>query len=549
MKLKIYFLIVFSLIFFNSSMACIDQMDSSVPACPNGKTQILDDTFPAAAVTIAPGNPEDGMSLDFVSKVFSKQGDTKIILSGWNNEKYLNLIEKLKKLGGSDEQIKNRLIFLPKGPEYRYQQDYLKTEVDPISGAPIIRPIDDYLHYRDGVKQQDYLKETTQAYSSFQLFCSSQVKVGSSIPTTENKAESNYGGGNIQGFPHGLCLVGDSLPANTLSSVCKGGASAAVVVPVKWLAVGHVDEVVSVVKDNTASPPCNYAVLRASPKLALDLLIQANKNETTANLPYANVPSTYSNTPNEDLCNAYNEYLETTEGGTNAVPPASIPSTAPKATSIFWLKQFISLSFAQQVSNVHKLDCKKEVNLLTNKQAYLALMNSPKLKDYNEIVESKMQEAEQSIKKAAAQNACPNIKVIPVPNLFSGFPHAGDPPSREPVSLILTDGRSINKPIADLDEFTEFPFLKPSDRMRYFNQIDHRDGTSLNPNPANCVSLGNDVYFPDQKNPIFSNYLKTQASNLKLEANFIDTWESAHVGGGNIHCATQTMRYCRPQKK
>ena len=139
---------------------CIDTKDPSIPACPIGKTQALDDRYPAAYVTVGPGQGNDQLGFDFAKKAFAAGKPTKIVLSGWKVEQSDSLKESLKKSGFTDDEIKQRLIHFDTGTSYQWQQDFVQPEFNPATGAPEMRPINSYLSRRTSVTDdQQYFSQ------------------------------------------------------------------------------------------------------------------------------------------------------------------------------------------------------------------------------------------------------------------------------------------------------------------------------------------------------------------------------------------------------
>ena len=71
-------------------------------------------------------------------------------------------------------------------------------------------------------------------------------------------------------------------------------------------------------------------------------------------------------------------------------------------------------------------------------------------------------------------------------------------------------------------------------------------GGSLFPNPTNSVVMNNGIIFPDPQNPLFRDYLSSEMRKRGMNSDFIDTWDYAHLGDGNLHCASHSLPYCSP---
>ncbi|MEO0337339.1 MAG: hypothetical protein AAF202_13165, partial [Pseudomonadota bacterium] len=70
------------------------------------------------------------------------------------------------------------------------------------------------------------------------------------------------------------------------------------------------------------------------------------------------------------------------------------------------------------------------------------------------------------------------------------------------------------------------------------------EGKSIFPNLTNGVAIGDDVVYPSQPLAPFQNFVQQELSSTS--PSFINT-SKAHMAGGNIHCLTNVVRYCRPR--
>ena len=164
--------------------------------------------------------------------------------------------------------------------------------------------------------------------------------------------------------------------------------------------------------------------------------------------------------------------------------------------------------------------------------------------------EVEMKKAELEIKAKSAAMGCPNVKVIAVPNLFRGVVQSELINSLDPITVKLSDGRVLTKKRSEFSD-EEMNLISQKDRFELFKmKIDPRSGRSINPNPTNSVLLNGTLIFPQQRNELFSNYLKKNVADvLGLKSDSVNTWQSAHTNDGNLHCSTNTFRYCRPKAK
>jgi hypothetical protein len=52
---------------------------------------------------------------------------------------------------------------------------------------------------------------------------------------------------------------------------------------------------------------------------------------------------------------------------------------------------------------------------------------------------------------------------------------------------------------------------------------------------------------PEPNNKIFKEYVDHEYKKRGLKTDYIDTFEYAHMGNGNLHCSTHEIRKCKPR--
>ncbi|HYX32541.1 MAG TPA: protein-arginine deiminase family protein, partial [Oligoflexus sp.] len=85
-------------------------------------------------------------------------------------------------------------------------------------------------------------------------------------------------GGNVIGLPGGLVAIGSGMNDSTVATISPDSQENVVRVNTEWLGVGHIDEFMVTVPTRD-SAPCNFAILRASPALGLDLARTVGKSK------------------------------------------------------------------------------------------------------------------------------------------------------------------------------------------------------------------------------------------------------------------------------
>lgn len=94
-------------------------------------------------------------------------------------------------------------------------------------------------------------------------------------------------GGNIEVTPDNILYHGDSMTPECREFFLKNGYDGRkIMLATKWLAVGHIDEYLSIVP--TRYSPCGYAIVRADPCGALELIEKASQTDfAPLSEPYA----------------------------------------------------------------------------------------------------------------------------------------------------------------------------------------------------------------------------------------------------------------------
>jgi len=73
------------------------------------------------------------------------------------------------------------------------------------------------------------------------------------------------------------------------------------------------------------------------------------------------------------------------------------------------------------------------------------------------------------------------------------------------------------------------------------------DVDSFLPNPTNSVLMNRTILLPETGNSTFDNYVEGELKKRNLATEYIDSWDYAHLGQGNIHCSSHSIPYCKPR--
>jgi hypothetical protein len=530
---RVSMLLCFLLITIDNSFA--QCRTSNAPSCPTTGSTLLNDTFPAAAhvISIAPFAPTETsrqLPASFVLAVlesYNFQQTAPPILIPSDRTSYEQLMTNLRaRIAASNGRIPpsilNKVIFA-NSANYTWQQDYFESFFNPRTGRPVLRRIGSY-------NGSDESTASSLAAAGSHISCAVSEGPGlASFLEEAPRAGRSFGngemGGNIEGLPGGLCLIGNNQSTGFAQQFC-GSPENIVQINTSWLVVGHVDELVKVVPARYPGAPssCNFSIMLASPSKALELL----STPSSLNQPFLSSTSLNASSSSaqrnafrrsrtlggsgEVICNLFWEYINPSR------PAVQDSSAAPGGAQAFF--QRLSLSIIDSaLASVGPVDasrvaaCESNIDSITNLEFRNAFNHSPALVEYNRLVQENMDSIEREILDRIFTRLpqCRRfVKVIKVPNLFYG--HA----------MENHDG-SFSLPIQG-------------------------NGGSLLPNPTNSVIASNTILYSDPQNTNFRDYLQRESSSLGLRSSFLDTWDYAHLGQGNLHCSSHTIPYCNPAR-
>lgn len=508
----------------NSYSSC--KVSGKAKKCPSSGTTLLDDTYPSAAYVISNKAFKDGsenaekLPSEFILKVFKAhkyaiKGPKVVVPS--TPASYQKIREDLKqKIKDSNGKIPESIldnVVRAEGSDYTWQQDYFESFFDPTTGNPSLRGVESY---KRGVGSPE---EAVQLLTEAMDEKSCKPKSGPLLKHSKNSRTNGEMGGNIEGLPGGSCLVGANAGLDYIEQFC-GDKENIVQIDVGWLTVGHVDELVKVIPSKDSKDECGFSIMIASPSKAIELLGEPRfQNQSFFNLsPNTEIDKEVmveyrtSGKSGTLVCSLLKNKILPTRGTDNSPNKDGNGNKIKQVFNQFFLNSLITSahagSGAEATSN---FSCEKNLLTMTNVELRNAFNEDEDLKKYNELVQEKMNESKKKI-EAQILKKLPQCKgqfnFIEVPNLFSG---------------VLKENEDGTK---------ELPL--------------EGNGDSLLPNPTNSVIANKTMLFSDTQNANFNEYLKKEMNKNGLEADFLDTWEYAHLGDGNLHCSTHTIPYCRP---
>lgn len=552
-KLKILFL--FFLVYCHSIQLFASCNNKKAPLCPEKGSLALNEQYPASAYIVSTASKmysENGqqMTPNFLLSVMEAYSfDDKLLpalIIPTSAAEFKRLQETMSK-ALSEKKIprKKREMLLSsmkniETSSYLWQQDFMQSLFDSDTGSPTAGIISRYDRTPSGIER---------GYTNQKFNCSpiSSERVGSSQkmrphsiapglglgkngfgmpdfapPGVDNEQwyEGEPGdvnskmGGNIESLPAGICLTGNNMSEEYLKQWCRD-PQMAVKVDTEWLTVGHVDELVKLIPSDDKAAPCNFSIMTASPEKALDLLKNdPNEDFYTYNLSKDDSSETHLKSkltnmyfPGEVMCKLYQDSIRSMEEQEKANSPSY------KIKNAWLLDLIFSPALAYDYPGAICEQELERMKKITNGQYYRALIADDDLRETNRIVQNKMNQAKKDITRQLKRflPQCGEPRFIDVPNIF------------------VTDG------LVDGEKGKELPL--PG------------SGNSILPNPTNSVVANKTVIFPDPNNATFKAYLKREIEKTKIRASFVDTWDASHLGHGNLHCITNSFRYCRPNTK
>ncbi len=281
-RIKIYCTIFFT--YFYAKSFALECPAISAPKCPISGIKILDETYPTQSFVIsAPPmfgalKQLDKVPSDFALKIMESydfKSIPQIIILTDNKSTFNQVKATIKKSleleNKSPQEIDKILnqITHANAQGYTFIQDPFLSIFSDRTGHPQISLFDSF-------NQDENHKDVQSALITSEISKSVEKcggELSPSIPKDPSSFHNAEMGGNIQAAPGGLCLVGNNLGETNANKIC--GKNNIVKIHTSWLDVGHVDEILKVIptnKNDGRPKECQFAIMSASPKKALELL-------------------------------------------------------------------------------------------------------------------------------------------------------------------------------------------------------------------------------------------------------------------------------------
>ena len=512
------------------------------PLCPDSGSTILDETYPTQAFVVSvagfhtnpenSGEPDEKLPTDFIVSILqSYPTGAPDILVPAASEDYDLLIKSLetKFLASNMSQadVAKKLASIKKIEtklSYTWQQDYFESFINPDTGRPVVREVSSYGRIGSKTKN-NILGRFNSTASGCEIEKGPPLTgfLNSQIPNDGSSTSWGNGemGGNIEGLPGGLCMKGNNQADDFVAQYCgpkeKGNA---VELDIGWMEVGHVDEVVKVVPNFPKKKPeeCNFSIWLASPKMGLETLkspSEANKkfidlSDLTEKEGDQKIKDILNSLAGRQLCKLLKEY---------EINDTKIDSDAskPKAKGAF-LRRILDFTLIQNAhagvivdDQVGEQDCFTQLKKVTNSEMAELMEKNDDFMTANNLIQEKMDQNKKNMSAKLQERLphCKNIKFVETPDLF--YAHG----------LAEVDGK--------------MELAEPG------------NARSLFPNPTNSVLANQSMIVPKSPNKAFNLKIKEDLEKQGLKSKFVDTWNYAHTGDGNMHCSSHSLTYCRPR--
>lgn len=472
----------------------------AAPLCPASGT-LLDDSYPLMALTISDNIGGPAGVLRTAEEVFAAQpSPLPLIFVNASPAGFAELQALAAKRPGWTPAKSARLrpVFAKSIDDFDivdsftdpWQQDYIKGSFDPATGRPRSRIVPTY----------DLVGDIKEALSKALAACG----IAEDPPLPAPSKRNGYSGGNFDAVPGGACVLGasDLKPAawrDYAAGVCAGRETFSA--PSAWASSGHADEIFKAFP-LAGGGACDFALAFASPRRALELLSEAPAEDALH--PGSRAPRDFDHLLGEApglraACGVYqeNEFKKTRNYTLAPIEWRTTdgkPLLLPAGTGYL---RGVGVSCAS----------------LTNGRLAELVRGDPVMRETNELTQSEMDHFKEEVRAFYARRLpqCGAIKMIDLPTLYAG--------------RIVVEKNGAHR-LGRLDESTAV--------------------SAVFPTPTNSVIVGRTILVPDPHNRALERGTRAALEGAGFRVRFVDTLES-HAVLGNLHCTTQTFRYCRPR--
>lgn len=521
---------------YQNALALTCPLKDNAKSCPISGVTLLDETYPTQAFVIsnkASINSAESslMTQKFINKViksYDYQNIPQIILPINSLAEFNKFVRDTKSYlieqKVSEEKI-NKIISqftFSEMPNFTWQQDWFEAFVNLSTGTPELRQIE---RYKESELKVSKLSEASKScgISPGEILKSDRPINKVDPRTTDQSIEGAEMGGNIEGAPGGFCLLGDNQGKQFKKNVCRGEGNI-ITIKTSWLNVGHVDEILKVIPTNfhDGRPlECEFSVMGASPIKGIELLKQAaTSQEKFMSIDQLdeniNEKEVRKNRSNMDIP-AINKICSYVEKAINnrGNDMQKIPAIRGVFLKLIFNTAKVNAGQLESIVDKQKI-CADNIDKISNLEMYQALIEVKNTYDLNIAIDESIKTDMANI-KIQILNRLPQCAAfytqIEAPDVFFGSQLIENPSTRK---LELPSPGTVN---------------------------------SMLPNPTNGVLMNKTLLFSDSGNSTFNRYMSEQMKAIKMKADFITTWDYAHVGNGNIHCSSHSITHCKPNSK
>lgn len=506
-------------------MACQqhNSQDPSVPLCPSNGSSIIPENYPARAVSVSDESGGKEWVTKFVDTVLHavplKPPQFIMNVSDDTYEAVKQMIEKTPGLTAQRKQVwLSALSRTSTKEDWNWQQDFGQSAI--VNGVATFRP------------DQSYSRAEEVRDSVAGEFAKCGIPTGKPYAPSLSDFDKNQGaengtmGGNIEGGPAGTCVVGadhfipegstESDPATlytptgmrdsaTWYQMAKDlcGTGKIIQSPSHFLNVGHTDEIFTTVR--TGPGECDMAIAVASPRAAIEALKSASDQPAFDGKIFV---AANAKSPRK-FRSVYRSFCDSLANSGPGTPAKSVPEKPADGIGMWSPFDILFPAVAHAGPNpvapkAEPEECQTAAGKLTNGQLATLAADDPQLNLANTEIQRLMDAF-----KDRLRNAFPNCsatpKIIDLPNMFYGE-------------------------VTDLGD----------------GKVVVQEAAGIHPNPTNMQQFGDTLIIPDPGNEALRQDMiaKLTGVNPKFKIQFIDT-HFAHLNFGNLHCSTNSIRYCR----
>lgn len=425
-----------------------------------------------------------------VKKILFKQ-------NSWLNEKNINGLIKVIKASNTDSIIP-------------WQRDYFKfIHLDNQNHLTYLSIYDAVQEFKQGTARSRFnaIKESLPNLKTHEVGLMTNKLQNNLVAVPMSGELTGLLGGNIEPFIEDSFMLGTrGLTENEWKSYSRNlcpKKNMAIKVDTDWLQVGHVDEIIKVIKAKN-NKPCGWTILYPDTGLAMQLL-NAKANEHFIDYP--------------------NKIL------------TACPSTNPKCMNHLDLIKLCG--FSKYLDRSFKVpekfnDKSKQLGLVPCDQLKYSFIESllsyTTLRKYNTIIQEKINTIVSDLKNKAStlQPQCKSFDFVPIPALYYNL------------DLLSQDIMYI----ANSQEEQRYMAIQKKIDETTSGVIYKFKASNVFPNVINNLQIENTLIAPYPYNQLLQKYFSENMTKRGFKVHSLDTLFFGHIGQGDVHCTTNAEAHC-----